>query len=99
MSPERDFIICLIAIFYQNCNFKSLKICEVQEKTLKNFVTGKKEKKNDNTHSKMDEKYLIDTTGYINQHIKEILPTGPSSSSAKKKHTIFSNHKTIKTVS
>ena len=100
LSPERDFIICLIAIFYQNSNFKSLKICEVQEKTLKNFVTGKKEKKKDNSNSKMDEKFIIDTTGYINQHIKEILPTGSNSSSSKKKtNTIFSNHQTIKTVS
>ena len=99
VSPERDFIICLIAIFYQNSMFKSLKICEVQEKTLKNFVTGKKDKKKDNSNSKMDEKFLIDTTDYINQHMKEILPSDPSSSGKQKIDTIFSNHKTIKTVS
>ena len=102
LSPERDYIICLIAIFYQNNCFKPLKICEVQEKSLKNYVTGKKEKKKDNSFSKMDEKFLIDSTDYINKHMKEILATGQSgsvSSEKKRSNTIFSKHKTIKTVS
>ena len=102
LSPERDYIVCLIAIFYQNNCFKPLKICEVQEKSLKNYVTGKKEKKKDNSFSKMDEKFLIDTTDYINKHMKEILATGQSgslSSEKKRSNTIFSKHKTIKTVS
>ena len=45
LNQERSLIICLIAIFYQKTTGKPLKICEVQEKTLKNYVTGKKEKK------------------------------------------------------
>ena len=101
-SPERDYIICLISIFYQNNCFKALKICEVQEKSLKNYVTGKKEKKKDNSFSKMDEKFLIDTTDFINKHMKEILATGQSGSVSgekKRSNTIFSKHKTIKTVS
>ena len=44
LSPDRNSIICLIAIFYQNATGRPLNICEVQEKTLKNYVTGKKVK-------------------------------------------------------
>lgn len=39
LSPERDLIICLIAVFYQKNTSKSLKICEVQEKSLTNYVS------------------------------------------------------------
>ena len=104
ISPEKDFIISLIAIFYQNNTFKPIKICEVKEKTLKNYVTGKKEKKKDNSYSKMDQKFLIDTTDYINKHIKEIVSSGGSnlnmdSNAKKRSNTIFSKHKTIKAVS
>ena len=34
-----------MAIFYQKNVNKSLKICEVQENSLKKYITGKKEKK------------------------------------------------------
>lgn len=75
-------------------------ICEVQEKTLKNYVTGKKEKKKDHSYSKMDEKFKIDTADFINQNMKEVLGTGTSGSGDKKRsNTIFSKHKTIKSVS
>ena len=59
------------AIFYQKNVNNSLKICEVQEKSLKNYVTGKKEKKKDSSYSKMDEKYLIDTSEYIKKILKK----------------------------
>jgi len=100
LSQERNLIICLIAIFYQNNAFGTLTICEVQEKTLKNYVTGKKEKKKDNSYSKMDEKFKIDTADFINQNMKEVLGTGDSGKGDKKRsNTIFSKHKTIKSVS
>ena len=100
ISPDRDLILCLMAIFYQKNVQKPMKICEVQEKSLKNFVTGKKEKKKDSSYSKMDEKFLIDTAEYINKNIKEIsegskAKTGDDKS---KGNTIFSKHQTIKNV-
>ena len=98
LSPEREFIICVIAIFYQKKTSKPLKICEVQEKTLKNYVTGKKEKKKDNSFSKMDDKFLINTANYINSHKQEI--TGKNSKDHQNRsNTLFSKHHTIKTVS
>ena len=104
ISSSRDLIICLIAVFYQINNFKPLKICEVQEKSLKNFVTGKKEKKKDCSFSRMDEKYLIDTGDFINKYLKEISDGNnlkglqKSEEAIKKDSTIFSKHQTIKTV-
>ena len=104
LNQERNLIICLIAIFYQKATGKPLKLCEVQEKTLKNFVTGKKEKKKDNSFSKMDEKFIIDTNDFIAQNKKEISGGGKGSggdgdNKKKRGNTIFSKHKTIKTVS
>jgi serum/glucocorticoid-regulated kinase 2 len=106
LSADRNLIICLIAIFYQNSAFKPLQICEVQEKSLKNYVTGKKEKKKDNSFSRMDTKFLIDTATFINKNISEIsdgnkkINVGQIGGNDKKRsNTIFSKHQTIKNVS
>ena len=101
LSSERNAIICLIAIFYQKATGTPLKICEVQEKSLKNYVTGKKEKKKDNSFSRMDPKFLIKTEDFINKYYPEI-SDGKKNDGAnvkKRTNTIFSKHKTIKTVS
>ena len=37
-----------------------LKIYEVKDKNLKNFITSKKDKIKDNNFSKMNEKFLVD---------------------------------------
>ena len=106
IHTERNLIICFIAIFYQNVTLKQIQICEVQEKTLKNYVTQKKEKKKDNSVSKMDTKFLIDTADFIKENLKEIKGGNESEETGdkeqmeekKRKNTIFSKHKTIKTV-
>ena len=54
-SNERFIILRYIVKFYEEQTNKPLKICEVNEKSLKNYVTGKKEKKKDKNFSKMDE--------------------------------------------
>ena len=46
-SKDKNLIISLIAFFYDEENNLELKLCEVPEKSLKNFVTGKKEKQKD----------------------------------------------------
>ena len=101
IHQERNLIICFIAIFFQQVAFKPIQICEVQEKTLKNCVTQKKEKKKDNSVSKMDTKFLIDTADFINQNLKEItggVSTKDTKEEKKRRNTLFSKHKTIKTV-
>lgn len=68
-TPDKNALICLIAKFYEDQTNSNIKICEVQEKSLKNYVTGKKEKKKDGSSTKMDDSYLINTKSFI----KEIL--------------------------
>ena len=67
-SQERNLVIKLISKFYEEQTGKPIKICEVNEKTLKNYVTGKKEKKRDSTYSKMDESKIIDTKKFLNEN-------------------------------
>ena len=45
ISQDRNIIICIIAKFYEMNTGKPLKLCEVQEKTLSNYITSKKDKK------------------------------------------------------
>ena len=101
IHQDRNLIICFIAIFYQEVAYKPIQLCEVEEKTLKNYVTQKKEKKKDNSFSKMDTKFLIDTADFIKQNMKEIQGSESKvdkEEDKKRKNTIFSKHKTIKTV-
>ena len=69
-SPEKNILICLIAKFYEDQTNSSLKLCEVPEKSLKNYVTGKKEKKKDGNFTKMDETYGINTKSFIKENIR-----------------------------
>ena len=101
ISDERDIILCYISVFYQIETQKIFKICQVNEKNLKNYVTGKKEKKKDNSFSKMNEKYLINTEEFQKKILNEIL-ISPINNEKKNEQkietTIFSNHKTVKSV-
>ena len=96
ISQDRNIIICIIANFYESITGKSLKICEVQEKTLSNYITSKKDKKADSSKTKMDEQYLINTKKFLDENMGELLDEGTKK---KKSGTIFSKHQTIKQVS
>ena len=100
IHQDRNLIICFIAIFYQTLAFKPIQICEVEEKTLKNYVTQKKEKKKDYSFSKMDPKFLIDTADFIKQNLNEISANSEKDIKEEKKlrNTLFSRHKTVKSV-
>ena len=69
-SPEKNILICLIAKFYEDQTNLNLKLCEVPEKSLKIYVTGKKEKKKDGNYTKMDETYVINTKSFIKENIR-----------------------------
>ena len=97
ISQDRNIIICIIAHFYETNTGKPLKICEVQEKSLSNFITSKKDKKADSSKTKMDEQYLINTKKFLDENLSELL-IDPKSSK-KRSGTIFSKHQTIKNVS
>ena len=96
VTPDRNIIICFIAIFYEKLNKKPLKICEVKEKsTLKDFITSKKDKQADATKSKMNENFLVNTQKFLENYGNEIFGTEPLK---KRTGTIFSKHKNIKEV-
>ena len=57
----------MIAKFYVEQNIRPLKICEINEKTLKNYVTGKKEKKKGKNCTKMDETKFIYTKKFFEE--------------------------------
>ena len=63
-SQDKNLIISLIIFFYDEENSSQIKICEVPEKSLKNFVTRKKEKQKDRNYSRMDTNYIIDTAEF-----------------------------------
>ena len=66
-SNERNLLLCFIARFYEEQIHQPLKISEVNDKSLKNYVTGKKEKKKGKNFSKMDETKLIDTKKFFEE--------------------------------
>ena len=70
-SPVKNILICLIAKLYEEKTNSTLKICEVSEKYLRNYVTGKKDKKKDCNFTRMDTNYLINTNSFIKENIRK----------------------------
>ena len=60
-SQDKNLIISLIIFFYDEQNNSQIKLCQISEKSLKNFVTSKREKQKDCSYTKMDLNFLIDT--------------------------------------
>ena len=67
VSSERGTILKVLAYAYKNATSTPLKVCLVEDKTLKKYVTVKKEKKKDGTFSRMDETKLIDVQDYFKE--------------------------------
>ena len=99
-SKNRDLLIAQLAKIYQSNTKKVLKICEVEQKSLKQFITSKKDKKKSTSYTKMEQKFLIDTKAFIDKHSKISEKEVENDKIEKKKRvgTIFSTHKTVKNV-
>ena len=99
-SNNKNLLISQILKLYQKNMNKMLKLCEVDLKNLKQFVTSKKDKKKDTTKTKMDEKYLVDTKAFLenNSKINENELEKDKIEKKRKVGTIFSTHQTIKNV-
>lgn len=103
LSHNRCLIICLIAKLYEAIRKIPLKICEAHEKSLKAYVTSKKEKKKDNSFSKMDEKLKINTSQFLEKYQKEysgndFAQINNNDDEIRQNSTLFSRHDTIKNV-
>ena len=99
-SKNRDLLLSQLAQIYQSNTKKPLKICEVEQKSLKQFITSKKDKKKTTSYTKMDQKFLIDTKIFIekNSKVNEKELETEKKEKTKKVGTIFSTHKTVKNV-
>ena len=99
-SKNRNLVISQISKLYNLNTKKNLKICEVDQKNIKHFITSKKEKKKNISYTNMDEKYLIDTNKFLenNIQINEKELEIDKNEKKRKVGTIFSTHKTIKNV-
>ncbi len=82
-----------------------MKLSEIFEKSLKIFVTLKKEKKNDPNFTRMEKNNLIKIDNYLNQNKEnaeyEDYPNSPKKDRLEKRKgtlTMFSSHKSIKEV-
>ena len=69
-SQDKNLIISLIIFFYDEQDNSKIKICEIPEKSIKNYVTRKKEKQKDCTYTKMDKNYLIDTVEFQDNNME-----------------------------
>lgn len=65
LHQDQTLIIFIIIKCYENSLKKTLILCEISEKSLKSYVTTKKDKKRDPNLSRMDEKLSIDTQTFV----------------------------------
>ena len=99
-SKNRNLAILQISKLYQSNTNKNIKICEVDQKNIKQYITSKKDKKKNTSVTKMEEKFLIDTKKFLekNDKINENELSKDKVEKKRKVGTIFSKHKTIKNV-
>lgn len=65
ICEEKLIIIYIIAKCYEKIKNEPIIICEVNDKSLKQFVISKKNKKKDINNTKLNKKYAIDTRTFI----------------------------------
>ena len=99
-SKNRNLLICQLSKLYNSTTSKVLKLCEVDQKNMKQYIATKKDKKKDPSFTKMDEKLVIDTNKFLekNEKINEKELEIEKKEKKGKIGTIFSSHKTIKNV-
>ena len=68
ISENKLAIICLILLLYQELEDITMPICEIKEKSLKNYVTYEREKKRNRQMTKMNLSFKIDTKSFIDNN-------------------------------
>ena len=110
VSSQRGIILKILAQAFEETTKTALKLCSVEDKSLKNYVTVKKEKKKDPNFSRMDETKLINIQDYLKSLTEDIenLNINKETENCKNENnvierktrtnTLYSKHKSIKTV-
>ena len=68
LCTDKIKLICTIIKEYEKIMQKPIILCETKEKSLKSYVTSKKEKKKDANMSRMDKNKIIDTQTFLFDH-------------------------------
>ena len=70
ISPKRKIIINYIAEFYFEIKGENIPFCEINDKTIKKYVTNKDEKKKDLSFSRMSVTGLSNVKDFTSTEIK-----------------------------
>lgn len=68
ISENKLIIICLIILLYQELEDIIMPICEINEKSLKNYVTYERDKKRNRQITKMNLSFQINTKSFIDSN-------------------------------
>lgn len=98
VSNRRKKIIELISKSYYELNKSELKLCELDQKSLKTVVTSKKEKKKDANFSRMPTTNIISVSTYIYGIKKQDNQLVKKSGTVVKRATLYSKRKDIKEI-
>ena len=69
-SKNRNLVVSQLLKLYHAYTNKNLKLCEVDQKKIKQYITSKKDKKKNTAFTKMDEKFVIDSKEFIEKNEK-----------------------------
>jgi serum/glucocorticoid-regulated kinase 2 len=64
-TPDKIMIIYIIAKCYEKFMHKPIILCQVKDRSLRSYVTTKKDKKKDSNNSRLNDKNIIDTLTFI----------------------------------
>jgi serum/glucocorticoid-regulated kinase 2 len=98
ISTKRKKIIELIAKSYSEILKKEMKICELDQKSLKGVVTSKKEKKKDLNFSRMPETNIISLSQFLYGMKQDNQNLLKKSSTIVRSDTLYSKRKEIQTI-
>ena len=68
ISENKILIICLIIRLFQELEDIVMPVCEINEKSLKNYITSESEKKKNKKYTKMCLSFQINTKSFINKY-------------------------------
>ena len=69
-SKNKNLVISQILKLFHASTNKNLKLCEVDQKRIKQYITSKKDKKKNTAFTKLDEKLIIDSKQFVEKNEK-----------------------------
>ena len=100
ISHRRNQIIDTIYHAYFNLEQSKFKFSLINEKSLKSYVTNKKDKKANPSFTRMSKDHLVDIENYLSQRVSTVGEVNSNGVVMPKtdSNTVFSSHKKVKEV-